>query len=714
MYLVIAEKPSVARSIANVIGAYREEDGYLAGNDCIVSWCLGHLAEFNNPEFYDEKYKVWRFEDLPVIPDEWRLRIPQDKKKQYGVIKNLLSSSVRQIEYIVNACDAGREGELIFRRVYELTKSKLPVKRLWISSMEDKAILEGFRNLRSSEVYDALGAASICRAKADWLIGMNDTRALTTTYGRVLKVGRVMTPTLAMLVDRESSIRGFTKEQYYLVHIRKDGLNAVSKRYMNKGEAESVIAACSGMDARITALKTESKTVAPPKLYDLTSLQRDANRLFGMTASQTLESAQSLYENKLITYPRTDSKFLTEDMGDTVLSIIQALPGILPFGIGRDYSDIDRIMNNKKVSDHHAIITTAEIRGADLTKLADADSKLLMLIGTRLLCATDVAHRYTLTSALIDCNGYPFVAQGKQVGEPGWKTYEDALKNYFRTGEAEEDKADKDISKTALPEAAEGDLIPAVESDLTDHWTQPPKHFTEGTLLSAMEKAGASYMDDDVERKGLGTPATRAATIEKLISARYIRRKGKQLLPTDEGTLLVSLVPDYLKSADMTAEWENRLLEMERGNDDPDAFIDDVTAQIIYLIEELKRIPESERTKYRVRKKESRTSLGKCPVCGSPIYEGAKTFYCSADNCRFCLWKEDRYLGSMRKKMTRQIAENLISSGRSYVNDLYSRKSDKLFNAELVMAIEDGKARLKLEFPGGKKGGDADDKPDNR
>jgi DNA topoisomerase-3 len=580
--------------------------------------------------------------------------------------------------------------------------------------MEDKAILEGFRNLRSSEAYDALGAASVCRAKSDWLIGMNDTRALTTTYGRVLKVGRVMTPTLAMIVDRDSSISSFTKEKYYLVHIRSEHLDAISKRYMSKGEAESVATSCNGKDARVAVVKTESKTLAPPKLYDLTSLQRDANRLFGMTASQTLESAQRLYEGKLITYPRTDSKYLTEDMGDTALSVIRALPCILPFSIGCEYSHIDVIMNNRKVSDHHAIIPTEEIQNADLTKMASADAKMLMLIGTRLLCATDTAHRYTLTSALIDCSGYQFVAQGKRIDEPGWKIYEDTLKNYFKTGEPEEDRSEKDISRSALPEVAEGELISGVESDITDHWTQPPKHFTEGTLLSAMEKAGTKYMDDDVERKGLGTPATRAATIEKLISAKYVRRKGKQLIPTDEGKLLISLVPDYLKSADMTAEWENRLLEMERGNADPDAFIDDVTAQIIYLIEELRRIPESERTKYRIRRTESRTSLGKCPVCGSPIYEGSKTFYCSGDDCRFCLWKEDRYLGSVRKKMTRQIAEDLISTGRSYVNDLYSRKSGKLFDAELVMTVEEGKARLKLEFPRGKKGGDADEKPDSR
>ena len=520
MYLVIAEKPSVARSIANVIGAYREEDGYIAGNDCIVSWCLGHLAEYKNPEYYDEKYKIWKFDDLPIIPEEWRLTVSSDKKKQFGVIKNLLTSAIYKIEYIVNACDAGREGELIFRRVYELTKSGLPVKRLWISSMEDKAIIEGFNNIRSSEEYDSLGAASVCRAKADWLVGMNDTRALTTTYGRVLKVGRVMTPTLAMIVERERAISGFTKEQYYLVHIRGGDLDAISKRYMSRGEAESVVAACNGRDARIAVVKKEPKTLAPPKLYDLTLLQRDANKLFGMTANQTLEAAQRLYEGKLITYPRTDSKYLTEDMEDKAISIMRALSGILPFYDGRENSHVDKVIDNKRVSDHHAIIPTAEIQNAELSKMADSDRRLLMLIATRLLCSTDKEHRYTLTSALIDCNGYQFVAQGKKIDEPGWNKYEDALKSYFKTGEPEEDKSEKDISKSFLPEVTEGQVIPAVSSDISDHWTQPPKHYREGTLLSAMERAGARDMDDDVERKGLGTPATRAATT---VGTAYLR-----------------------------------------------------------------------------------------------------------------------------------------------------------------------------------------------
>ncbi|MBE6041398.1 MAG: DNA topoisomerase III [Clostridiales bacterium] len=710
MYLVIAEKPSVARLIANVIGAYKEEDGYLAGNDCIVSWCLGHLAEYENPEYYDEKYKIWRFEDLPIIPEEWRMSVSPDKKKQYGVLKNLLTGSHHQIEYIVNACDAGREGELIFRRVYELSKSRLPVKRLWISSMEDKAILEGFGHLRDSTEYDNLGAASACRAKSDWLVGMNDTRALTTTYGRVLKVGRVMTPTLAMIVEREHAITEFNKEQYYLVHIRRDEFNAISKRYMSKGEADSVVAACNGKDARIAVIKTDPKTEAPPKLYDLTSLQRDANKFFGMTASQTLEAAQRLYESKLVTYPRTDSKYLTEDMEDTVNKVLQIMYEVLPFTRARDYAEIHRIINNKKVSDHHAIIPTTEVENADLTKLSDSDKRLLMLIGTRLLSATDVTHRYILTSALIDCSGYSFVAQGKQIDQVGWKAYEDALKNYFRTGESEEETSEKDISKSFLPEAKEGQLIRSVSSDITAHWTQPPKHFTEGTLLAAMEKAGAKDMSGDVERKGLGTPATRAATIEKLISAKYVVRKGKQLLPTDEGKLLVSLAPEYLKSASMTAEWENRLLEMEHGDADPDTFIDDVTAQIIYLIEELRKVPEEERSKYRSRKSADKEYIGKCPVCDAPVYEGQKSFYCSNKACRFCLWKEDKYLGRMQKKLTRPIAEALLSNGKAHISGLYSRKSGKHFSADLIMSIVDERPRFALDFPDRTKGGNADDR----
>ncbi len=705
MYLVIAEKPSVARSIANVIGAYKEQSGYLAGNDCVVSWCLGHLAEYEDPEYYDDRYKQWRFEDLPIIPEAWRMRVTPDKKQQYGVLKNLLKDSHHRFEYVVNACDAGREGELIFRRVYELAKCSLPVKRLWISSMEDKAILEGFAGLRDGSEYDDLAAASVCRAKSDWLLGINATRTLTTTYGRKLIVGRVKTPTLAMIVDRDAMISSFTKEQYYLVHIRKDGLDAVSDHFATKDKADSVADTCRGKDAVVSFVKSEQKTLSPPKLYDLTSLQRDANRLFGMTARETLETAQSLYETKLITYPRTDSRYITSDMEDTVISMIDRIRERIPFiSFGGIAVDLSKVINDSKVSDHHAIIPTEELRNIDLSKLHDNERLILFLVATRVMSATGKPHKYTVTSASIRCSGYDFKAQCKTVDQLGWKAYEDAMKSYCKADKYDKEDhscsaGDDDIAASDLPEVREGMIIPVVDSDISEHWTSPPKHYTEDSLLSAMERAGAKEMDDDVERKGLGTPATRAGTIEELIRQGYVVRKKKQLIATDEGKSLAALAPVYLKSATLTAEWENRLLAMERGAVDPNTFIDDVISQIVYLISECKEVLEDVRSLYRNQPGAGPREVGKCPVCGSSVFEGNKLFYCKSDECKFCLWKNTRYLEGMKKKMTAGMAEDLLRDGRTFVYGLYSRKKNRTFDAFLLMDASNGRPRFSLEFP---------------
>ena len=696
--LIIAEKPSVAKSLANVIGAYQEKNGYLEGRDCVVSWCLGHLAEYAFPETYDEKYSEWNFDDLPIIPETWRLNVAKDKKQQYIVLKELMSRS--DIDYVINACDAGREGELIFRRVYQLAKCKLPMMRLWISSMEDKAIREGFRTMKPGMEYDNLAAASVCRAQADWLIGINESRAFTTTYGRRLILGRVQTPTLAMLVEREAAIEGFQKEQYFLVHLKKDGLDAVSDKFKDRAEADALAQRCSGKDARVAFVDQEQKTVAPPRLYDLTTLQRDANRLFGFTASQTLEAAQSLYEAKLITYPRTDSKFLTEDMEETAGAVILQIVKTMPFVAASNVpEDISRIMNNKKVSDHHAIIPTAEIGNCNYDSLSDRDRKVLFLVATRLLCATGKTHKYTVTTAGIECEGVLFGAQNSHTDGSSWKSFEESMKAYCKTDEPD---ADEKGIETKMPELHEGDVITAVDSEVTDHWTKPPQHYTEGSLLSAMEHAGAKEMDDDVERKGLGTPATRASIIEKLISGGYVVRKKKQLLPTDEGKLLISLVPDYLKSASMTAEWENRLLAMESGNDSQDQFMEDIIAQLMYTLQELKTIPEDVRDQFSKKKEKEKESLGKCPVCGKPVYEGAKVFYCSDQDCRFCLWKDNRYLENMRKRLTKDMVIDLLEDGRTFVRGLYSRKKDKTFSADLVLEIKDGKPNFSLDFPKGR------------
>lgn len=696
MYLVISEKPSVAQAIAKVLGAYKKEDGYLSGRDCVVSWCLGHLAEYAMPEAYDDKYQKWRFEDLPIIPDIWKLEVNRDKKKQFSVLKNLLTGKFFvPIDYVVNACDAGREGELIFKRVYDLSGSRLPVKRLWISSMEDEAILEGFANLKSGEDYKNLADASVCRAQADWLIGMNASRAYTKTYDYRLTVGRVQTPTLAMLVQRGDEIAHFQKKQYFLAHVMKDGLDAVSEHLDSRDAAEQITAACNGRDAEVTAVKREAKSVAPPKLYDLTTLQREANRLFGYTAKQTLEYAQSLYEKKLLTYPRTDSQFLTDDMADTAKAMITMVQKLLPFVPEASFQmDVSRLLNSKKVSDHHAIIPTAEIAKLEADSLSASERNILYLAANRLLCAAAPKHRYISVKAELTCSGYLFTASGRTVTDQGWKLYEEALKKYLR---ADEDKDDAEDART-LPNLEKGQVIKCVTSKLTEHFTQPPKPYTEDSLLAAMERAGSSEMEDDVERKGLGTPATRASIIEKLITSKYAVRKKKQILATEAGSKMIALMPEYLKSAQMTADWENRLLAMERGQTTEEAFMADIYSLIDRMLSDCRTLPQDERQKFSGDK--GNRGVGKCPVCGSPVYEGKSNFYCSNRGCSFALWKENRYLSSMKKTLDKKMASELLGKGRTHAKDFYSAKAGKNFEADLILEVsEDGKTSFKMEFP---------------
>ncbi len=696
MYLVICEKPSVAQAIAKVLGAYKSEEGYLSGRECVVSWCLGHLAEYAMPEAYDEKYQKWNFNDLPIIPDAWKLVVQKDKAKQFQVLKKLLTGILVPVDYVVNACDAGREGELIFKRVYELSGSRLPVKRLWISSMEDQAIQDGFANLKDGIEYQNLADASVCRAQADWLIGMNATRAYTKTYDYRLTVGRVQTPTLAMLVQRGEEIANFKRKQYFMAHVLSGGLDAVSEHLDSRNEAEKIAGVCRGKDAEVIAVDREKKTAAPPKLYDLTTLQREANRLFGFTAKQTLEYAQSLYENKLLTYPRTDSQYLTEDMSDTARGMIDILCNLLSFVPGRLLSpDVGRVLNNKKVSDHHAIIPTAEIAKVDLESLQEGEKKLLLLAANRLLCATAPKHQYTAMKVTVNCCGNLFSATGKTVTEPGWKQYEDALKEYLR---ADEEKGDSEPARS-LPELSEGQILSGVETKVTEHFTQPPKPYTEDSLLAAMERAGNADMEADVERKGLGTPATRASIIEKLIASRYAVRKKKQIVATEAGSKMIALMPEYLKSAQMTADWENRLLAMERGQTTGSAFMSDIYALIEKMLTECRSIPDAEKQKFSDGPSD-RKAIGNCPVCGSPVYEGKRNFYCSNKGCTFVLWKENRYLSSMKKTIDKKMAADLIQKGRTHAKDFYSAKTGKIFGADLLLEVsEDGKTSFTMEFP---------------
>lgn len=712
-FLVIAEKPSVARTIASVLACTDRKDGYLEGPDGVVSWCFGHLAEYAMPEEYDERYRKWSLEALPIIPEKWKLLVSEDKAKQFGILKDLLNS--RDFSYVVNACDAGREGELIFNRVYELSGSRMPVKRLWISSMEDTAIREGFRNLKSAEVYRNLADASVCRAQADWLVGMNASRAFTKVYDYRLSVGRVQTPTLAMLVDRENEIANFHKQQYFMTHLLVESMgktiDAVSERFTDQEEANRLAGICRGRMATVPSIERQNKTAAPPKLYDLTTLQRDANRLFGYTAAKTLACAQSLYENKLITYPRTDSNYLTDDMEQTAQAVIAACRKDFPFLAGQSVegsaADTGRLLNSKEVSDHHAIIPTVEIRNTDLSELKKEEWNILVLVAARLLCASGKPHVYETVKATFLCCGYSFTASGKTVKDAGWKEIWEAMKRQCRADEGDTDRdTSAGVGSNAdnpnngnqdLSSLYQGAQFPSADTKVSGHWTQPPKRYTEDTLLAAMERAGNSEMEAEVERKGLGTPATRASIIDKLISSKYAERKKKQVVATDAGKQLVAVLPEYLKSAKMTADWENQLLMMERGQYDRQTFMNGITGMLQRMLTECRKIGGEERNRYGTHFEKE--PIGKCPVCGSPVYEGRKNFYCSNRECRFVLWKENRYLEKMQKKLDKGMTKDLLSKGRTCVKDLYSVKKDSFFTADLLMEWKDGRAMFSLDFP---------------
>ena len=623
MYLVIAEKPSVSRAIAEVIGAQEREDGYLRGTDCMVSWCFGHLVEYVSPDVYDEKFSQWRYEDLPIIPKDWKVTVSEDKKDQFYILKRLLNSP--EIEYVVNACDAGREGELIFKHVYDLSGSKKPVKRLWISSLEDSAILDGMQHLRSAEEYRHLAEAAVCRSQADWLVGMNATRAYTTKYFKKLTVGRVQTPTLAMLVDRESKIMNFKKEAYYMAHIMENGLDAVSEHISDKTEAERIAGACENGQALVTSVIKEEKWVAPPKLYDLTTLQRDANRLFGFTAKQTLEYTQSLYEKKLVTYPRTDSQYLSDDMEGTAKNVIEAIFNSLLFEQNVMFNpDIKRILNSKKVTDHHAIIPTMEIIKQDLKAIPESEMKILSLCANRLLCATGEKHIYNSTKAELTCNEIVFKVSGKEVWKNGWKEFDDFFKNSYKTTE---DKSDAEEEKK-LPELREGMMIAVEQTKVSEHFTQPPKHYTEDSLLSAMERAGAEDMGDEVERKGLGTPATRADIIEKLVKDGFVKREKKQMIPTEDGMKLITILPDVVKSPKLTADWENKLTLVSKGEVAAEQFMSGIEAMVTDLVKTYHSVSDEHKAMFGTGKG-GQEVLGKCPKCGADVVKGKFGAYCT-------------------------------------------------------------------------------------
>ena len=698
MKLVIAEKPSVAMSLAAVLGANEKKDGYLEGNGYLVSWCVGHLLELAQPEAYKEQYAKWRYADLPILPTAWKYEVPKDKKKQLDLLCRLMKDS--RVDSVVCATDAGREGELIFRLVYQYAKCKKPMERLWISSMEDAAIRDGFEHLRPGSSYDNLFDAALCRAGADWLVGINATRLFSVLYGVTLNVGRVMSPTLALLVQREAQIRNFKSKSFYVPEITCSGFTASGERQEEQEKAETIRLSCDGQPATVRSVEKQTKTVQPPRLYDLTTLQRECNRIYGYTAQQTLDYLQSLYEKKLATYPRTDSQYLTEDMQATAASLVLWLRDNLPFGKGcKGEPDIERVTDGSKVTDHHAIIPTVEIARTDLASLPSGERDVLTLLAARFLCATAQAHKFEAVTASLDCAGYNFLAKGKTVLQDGWKEAD----RLYRMG-LKQKLEEKDNEDAALPELEENQTFSSVAASIREGKTSPPKHYTEDSLLAAMETAGAENMPEDAERKGLGTPATRAATLEKLVAVGFVERKKKQLLPPEKGVNLITVLPDNIKSPLLTAEWESRLKQVEHGDVSADVFMDGIADMNRELVK-AHTAPEEQFTKLFAAGRKDREAVGTCPRCGASVYEGQKGFFCENRDCAFALWKDNRFFSSKKKSITKTVAAALLKEGRISMSGLYSEKTGRTYDAVVVLDDTGGKyVNFKLEFPQ-KKGG---------
>ena len=715
MILVIAEKPSVAQTIAAALGVKNKKDGYIEGcgspvatskgqrsleaptepggeTRYLISWCVGHLVQLSEAATYGEQYKKWSYDSLPILPEKWQYTVSKGKEKQFNILKELMHRA--DVSEVVNACDAGREGELIFRFVYEVAGCKKPIRRLWISSMEDAAIKAGFASLKDGREYDALFASALCRAKADWLIGINATRLFSCLYGKTLNVGRVQTPTLKMLTDRDAAISHFQKEKYYHVRLDLSGADAASERISDKAEADALKGACEAGKAVCVSLTREKKTAAPPKLFDLTSLQREANRIFGYTAKQTLDLAQSLYEKRLLTYPRTDSSFLTDDMGGTAADIIALLCEKLPFMAGADFTpEIAKVLDSKKVSDHHAIIPTMELAKADPDALPESEKNILTLAGARLLFATAEPHIYEAVTAVFSCAGTDFTARGKTVLAEGWKELERRYRATLKDKPEAEDGENEDVT---LPELSEGQGFPNPAAKVTEHTTTPPKPHSEASLLSAMERAGNGDTDPDAERRGLGTPATRAAVIEKLVNSGFVERKGKQLLPTKDGNNLVCILPDVLTSPKLTAEWENNLTQIAKGAADPEDFMQRIEGMARELVKTYASVLDGKQDLFKAEKPE----IGKCPRCGSPVHEGKKNYYCSNRDCAFAMWKNDRFFDERKIAFSPKIAAALLKSGKVNVKKLYSPKTGKTYDGTVVLADTGGKyVNYRVELP---------------
>ena len=690
MKLVICEKPSVAKAVASALGVTSRADGCFEGNGFIVSWCVGHLMSPMDAAGYDPAYKKWKYDDLPILPEPFRYVLAKGKEDAFQNLKCLMERP--DVTELVNACDAGREGELIFRLVYEAAGCSKPFSRLWISSLEDAAIREGFADLRPGGDYDPLYQSALCRQKADWLIGINATRLFSVLYHRTLNVGRVQTPTLAMLVDRDSRITLFRKEKYHHVRLALDGAEAVSEKIPAMEDAQAIRDACDGQQAVCVSLVREKKTEKPPKLYDLTTLQREANRVFGYTAKQTLDYAQSLYEKKLLTYPRTDSRYLTGDMAETASVILHLSARVPPFDACPDFfPDVAALVNDGKVSDHHAIIPTLELEKADLSELTVGERNTLLLVCRELLCAAAEPYVYEAVTATFDCGGHTFIAKGRRVLSEGWRE----IDRIFRASLKEQ--PEDETEPIALPDFTEGQTFDRVDASVTEHFTAPPKAYTEDTLLAAMETAGKEDMPEDAERKGLGTPATRAGILEKLVSTGFLERKKSkktvQLMPSHDAVSLITVLPEQLQSPLLTAEWEYRLGEIERGELAPEDFMAGISAMLKELVGTYQAIKGTE---YLF--SPSHEVVGKCPRCGGEVAEMQKGFFCQTESCKFAIWKNNKWWEMKHKQPTKAIVTALLKDGRAHVRGLYSEKTGKTYDATVVLADDGQYANFKLEF----------------
>lgn len=685
MKLVITEKPSVARAYADALGVKEVKDGFIDGNGYIISWCVGHLIELAQADTYDAALKKWSYSSLPIMPDKWQYEVKKDTKAQFKALKKLMHD--KEVTEVICATDAGREGELIFRLVYEMAGCDKPIKRLWLSSMEESAICDGFNNLKPGYMYNDLYQSALCRQQADWLVGINGTRLFTVLYNKLLKVGRVQTPTLAMLVDREAAIQNFKKEPFYTCHIDVNGMEAVSEKFKTRDEATAVEGAVVFDAVRVTKVEEENRSVAQPKLYDLTTLQRDANRIFGFTAKQTLEYTQNLYEKRLCTYPRTDSQFLSDDMGQTAENVIGAVfKNVVK--MPQDYSpDIGRVLNSRKVTDHHAIIPTMEITKLDMDTLAEGEKKILSLISYRVLCATSGRHEFKSVKVELACGDYIFHANGKTVISEGFKKYEKMLSDRFRV------KSNPEDEEKALPQFREGQTFRDVNPKVVEAFTQPPKPFTEDTLLKYMETAGASEMDDDVERKGLGTPATRADIIEKLVHDGFVKREKKKLIPTEAGIKLITILPDVVKSPQMTSDWENALVLVSKGEMSADAFMKGIKDMVTDLVKKYSSVSEEEKKMFG-----SEEAIGKCPKCGGDVVVGEYGAYCT-EKCGMSLGY------AMGRKLDEEQIKKLLAGEKIFMKGLKSKKGksyDAFLKPEGVEAYDytnkDGEEKSGFQF----------------